>query len=248
MFDPSALPIREIRSELIKEGLDCTVCVILPYGVNPISEDPSDRRRAAEHLTRCVQVSSDLGASVVGGPLFAPNGFIPPLRPTQSQWLWAVEAFQKLIEKLAQYNITLAIEPVNRSETSFLRTASEAKKLCEAIGDPRIGVTLDTFHANIEESNIPRAIRLLGKHLKHVHMSENDRGPLGRGHVPFSEIISALRNIAYRGYLMIEGFGYSHDQTSAPGWLWASTDVTPEVLVEESTQYLKGILADCSTQ
>jgi D-psicose/D-tagatose/L-ribulose 3-epimerase len=244
MFDPSALPVREIRSAFIDEGLNCTVCAILPKGLNPISEDSSDRRQAGEHLARCVQVSGEIGATLVGGPLFAPTGYIPAQRPTQQQWFWAVEAFQKLIETLREYDIALAIEPVNRSETSFLRTAAEAKRLCEAIGDTRIGVTLDTFHANIEESSIPGAVQLLGKHLKHVHMSENDRGPLGRGHIPFGQIVSALRAIDYRGYLMIEGFGYAQHQTSAPGWLWAPMDITPEILVEESARYLREVLAE----
>lgn len=97
----------------------------------------------------------------------------------------------------------LSIEPVNRSETFFLRTASDAKAFCDAINNPRIGVTLDTFHANIEEKNVARAIRALGSRLRHIHASENDRGLLGSEHVNFQEIIEALREIAYEGYLMI---------------------------------------------
>lgn len=75
--------------------------------------------------------------------------------------------------------MTLSIEPVNRSETFFLRTAKEAESLCEAVGHPRIGVTIDTFHANIEEKNIANGVYLLGPLLKRVHASENDRGVLG---------------------------------------------------------------------
>ena len=65
---------------------------------------------------------------------------------------------------------------------------------------------------------------------------------MGRGHVPFAQIVAALRAIGYDGYLMIEGFGYSDVEKNAPGTLWASTDVSPEALAEESFRYLSSIL------
>ena len=92
---------------------------------------------------------------------------------------------------------------MNRSETFFLRTASDAKTLCEEIGHPRIGVTIDTFHANIEEKSISRAIQETGNHLKHVHASENDRGLLGTGHIDFPSIISILQQLDYLEFIDI---------------------------------------------
>jgi D-psicose/D-tagatose/L-ribulose 3-epimerase len=127
---------------------------------------------------------------------------------------------------------------VNRSETFFLRTVAEAKQLCESLDNPRIGITIDTFHANIEERSIPEAILSSGLRIKHIHASENDRGPLGRGHVPFSEIIAALKKISFEGYLMIEGFGFSANERYSPGWLWAHPDVSPEELACHGAQFL----------
>lgn len=242
MFEPEALPIKEIRDAFEAHDLECTVCAILPKAVNPISPNPEERRRAIAHLIRCVEASAAMGSKVLGGPLFAPIGYLPEHRPTKEEWSWAVEAFQALESVLDTTDMTLSIEPVNRSETFFLRTAADAKELCESIGNPRIGVTIDTFHANIEERNIPKAILSLGAHLKHVHASENDRGPLGQGHVPFGEIISSLKKIGYGGYLMIEGFGYSAKEKNAPGKLWAYTDVSPEDLTTEGLRFLKELM------
>jgi D-psicose/D-tagatose/L-ribulose 3-epimerase len=101
------------------------------------------------------------------------------------------------------------VEPVNRAETFFLYTGQEALALCKAVGHPRIGVTIDTFHANIEEKKIDVTIHQLGYVLKHIHASENDRGILGEGHIDFALIVAALCNIGYDRYLMIEGFGYA---------------------------------------
>ena len=177
MFDPSILPVPGIRDTVDRNGLECTVCAILPAGFNPISPDADVRRASVMHLRHCIETAAAMGAKLLGGPLFAPIGYLPEHRPTPDEWSWAAETFQSLSEALNANDMILSIEPVNRSETFFLRTAAEAKRLCELIGDPRIGVTIDTFHANIEERSIPAAIQSLGNHLKHIHASENDRGP-----------------------------------------------------------------------
>lgn len=243
MFDPSSLPVKGIRDTIDKSGLECAVCAILPEGINPISQDFEVRRAAVEHLSHCVETAAAMGAKLLGGPLFAPIGYLPEHRPTQDEWSWAVETFQSLSDVLNVNDMILSIEPINRSETFFLRRAAEAQRLCELIGNLRIGVTIDTFHANIEERSIPAAIQSLGNHLKHIHASENDRGPLAFGHVPFVEIISVLKAIEYYGYLMIEGFGYSEKERNAPRKSWASLNVSPETLGLESAQYLKEMLA-----
>ncbi len=242
MFDPAQLGVQEIRQTFEANAVECTVCAILPDAVNPISPDAAVRKKSLEHLIACVETSAALGARVLGGPLYAPIGYLPGHRPNKDEWLWAVEIFQKLGEILDVHKMTLSIEPVNRSETFFLRTAKEADSFCEAVGHPRIGVTIDTFHANIEERDIVRSIHSLGSRLKHMHLSENDRGPLGQGHVDFPGIVLALQQIKYEGYLMIEGFGYSPDEKSAPGFLWAETHVSPEDVAFKGAEYLRGLL------
>jgi D-psicose/D-tagatose/L-ribulose 3-epimerase len=170
-------------------GLECTVCAILPKDINPISPDASVRSKSLAHLIACVETARELGAHLLGGPLFAPIGYLPGHRRKQNEWDWAVESFQALGPALEGNDLTLSIEPVNRSETFFLTRASDAQALCKAIGNPRIGVTIDTFHANIEEKSISGSITLLGASVKHVHLSENDRGLLGSGHIDFAGIV-----------------------------------------------------------
>lgn len=239
MFDPAALPATAIRKAFEASELECTFCSILPAGINPISPEPAVRQRSRDHLARCIETAAEIGAHLLGGPLFAPIGYLPGHRPTDDEWSWAVDLFQWAGNLLEATDITLSIEPVNRSETFFLRTAAEAAKLCTAIANPRIGVTIDTFHANIEEKNISAAIESLGAQLKHVHLSENDRGLLGSGHIDFPAILHSLRRIEYGGYLMIEGFGYLSSEPLAPGALWADPVVSPDMIAQQGISYLK---------
>jgi D-psicose/D-tagatose/L-ribulose 3-epimerase len=242
MFEPSDLPIAQIREAFEAVDVELTVCAILPPGINPISSDVTVRQRSVQHLIRCVEATSELGARLIGGPLYAPIGYLPDHRPTDQEWAWATEAFKAVGDALDGYNVDLSIEPVNRSETFFIRTAGQAKQLCERVGHSRVGITIDTFHANIEEKNIAEAIVALGPRLKHVHASENDRGRLGEGHVDFSAIVAALQKSGYEGYLMIEGFGYNREEKNAPGYLWADIEVPPIVLAENGMRYLQALL------
>ncbi len=131
MFDPGDLAVTDIRRAFETSDLECTVCAILPHGINPISSDSAVRKASVQHLVSCIETASALGATLLGGPLYAPIGYLPEHRPTKDEWSWAVEAFQSVCEVLDSCNVTLSIEPVNRSETFFVRTAKEASALCE---------------------------------------------------------------------------------------------------------------------
>lgn len=228
MFTPSTLPASEIRKACAASEITCTVCAILPPGINPVSPDAAERSRAVQHLRDCVRAAAEMGAQLIAGPVLAPIGYLPRHRPTDEEWTWAADALAKLVPVLAEHDVTLAIEPVNRAETFLLRTASQAKALCERVGSRHIGVTIDTFHANIEEKNLAVALRSLGPWLKHMHVSESDRGVLGTGHVPVAAMLEALGSIDYQGWFMLEGFGFCVSEPDAPGALWADLHTSPE--------------------
>jgi D-psicose/D-tagatose/L-ribulose 3-epimerase len=242
MFDPAALDARQLRTAFEANNLECTVCAILPAGINPIGAAATDRKRAVTHLVKCIETAAEIGAHRIGGPLYAPIGYLPGRRRKADEWSWAVDYFQAAGDLLDRNEITLGIEPVNRSETFFLNTAAEANALCDDIGHARVGVLIDTFHANIEEKNIADAVRCAGQRLKHLHASENDRGLLGSGHVDFPGIVAALGEIGYDGYLTIEGFGYSAAEKNSLGAMWGGMNVSPEDIAFQGAIYLRDLL------
>jgi D-psicose/D-tagatose/L-ribulose 3-epimerase len=242
IFDPAAIAASKLRKAFQANQLDCTVCALLPSAINPISPDGAIRKKALAHLKACVEVSAELGARVMGGPVFAPIGYLPGRRRNQDEWNWALECFQSLGSLLDANEVTLALEPVNRGETFFLTTAEEAKTFCDAIRHPRVGVLIDTFHANIEEKSIHNAILSLGPRLKHIHASENDRGIPGSGHVDFAGVITALRQINYEGYLMIEGFGFRPPEVNPPVVIWRGLEASPEEVAFGGATFLRNLL------
>lgn len=243
VFEPSKVNVAAIRNALADNGLACRVCVILPAGLNPISADAAVRRNTWQHLVDCVKVTAELGSSLMAGPVYAPVGYLPGRRRITEEWKWAVECFQSLLPVLEQHSVDLGLEPLNRFETYFLNTATDAIKLCDDIGHPRVGVLLDTFHTNIEEKDVALAFRSVGKRLKHIHACENDRGIPGTGHVDFLGIAGALREIGYDGWITIESFGYTHKELAAAAAIWRDLAPTPESIAFEGIKRLKKCFA-----
>jgi len=241
MFEPAKVTISPFRDALLANDLECSVCAILPAGLSPIAEDATTRQKTLAHLKDCVKATADLGAILMAGPMYAPVGYLTGKRRTEEEWKRALDCFQSLTPTLEQYSITLALEPLNRFETFFLTTVEESLHFCIEIDHPRIGLLLDTFHTNIEEKDVPSAFQSAGRFLKHVHISENDRGIPGSGHTDFPGILRALDKIGYSGSLVIESFGYLLPEMAAATAIWRDLAPTPESIAFEGIRYLRSL-------
>jgi D-psicose/D-tagatose/L-ribulose 3-epimerase len=239
LFVPSEFLAADIRKGLEENGLECTVCSVLLPGLSLISDDGDVRKKSRSHMQDVVKAAAEAGARVVAGPLYSPVGYLPGRRRTGDEWKWAVEGYQSLGDTLARHGVTIAIEPLNRFETFFLNTASDAARLAAEIDHPNVGVLFDTFHANIEEKDIGAGYRTVGQHLKHVHTCENDRGIPGSGHVEWASVFKALRDLRYDGWLTIESFGFALPNLSAAAAIWRDIEATPESIAVEGVKFLK---------
>lgn len=240
-FDFEDFPAKDIRKALAGEGLECTFCSALTGQISLVSDDASVRRQARDFLARGIETAAELGSEIFMGPFCAPVGLLAGRRRTGDEWKRAVEGLQSLADTLDACDVTLTIEPLNRFETYFLNTAEDGLRLCEEAGHARIGVLLDTFHANIEEKDFGDAIRLLGRRLKHVHTCENDRGIPGTGHIEWSKVFDALHEIGYDGWLVIESFGSHIPEIAAAACIWRDLAPSPDAIAAEGLKFLRGI-------
>ena len=246
-FDGVELPMIEhpvkrnpqLRSELERIGLECTFCAVLPQGLNTVSEDAGVRARTLAHWKTCIETVAELGGQILAGPLYAPVGYLPGMRRTPEEWNRAVGMFQELIPALDQFEVNLAIEPLNRYETYFLNTAEDAAQLCREIDHRRVGILFDTYHANIEEKSLSAAVQTAGEHLLHFHACENDRGIPGSGHIDWTAIFQTLRKMRYDGWLTIEGFGFSLGALSAAASIWRDLAPTPDAVAFDGVRFLR---------
>ena len=62
----------------------------------------------------------------------------------------------------------------------------------------------DFFHMNIEERDIPEAVRTGGERILHVHLGDSNRYLPGQGHTDFRGGFAALREIGYDRFMALE--------------------------------------------
>jgi D-psicose/D-tagatose/L-ribulose 3-epimerase len=243
LFRPAEFATSDIRGGLEANALECTICSVLVDGLSLISDDSAVRAKTREHVKASIRTAADVGAKIIAGPLYCPVGYLPGRRRTEDEWKWAVDAYQSLGDTLVENGVTLAIEPLNRFETYFLNTAKDAAALCDQVNHPNVGILFDTFHANIEEKSIADGYRTVGRHLKHVHTCENDRGIPGSGHVEWSAVFEALRELKYDGWLTIESFGFALGDLSSAAAIWRDIEATPELIAFEGVKFLRQNMA-----
>lgn len=239
VFDFKAVDPTPVLRALMATGLSLTVASALPANLNLVSEDAGVRARTREWIESAVGVTAEMGGTVLAGPLYTPVGDLPGRRRTPAEWERAVEKYQALGHAIRAMGVRLAIEPLNRFETYFLNTAADARRLCEEVGCESVGVLFDTFHANIEEEDIVAALRSLGSSLVHIHLSENNRGVPGDGHVPFGAVAAELAASGYRGCAVVESFAGSIPEVARATAIWRDFAPSPDEFARRSIANLR---------
>ena len=104
---------------------------------------------------------------------------------------------------------------------------------------PNVGVMADTYHMNIEESDMGAAISNVGDKLFYVHIADSNRAAPGRGHIDFKEIAGALRDIHYDGWVSMELLPAAADPFGGK-----RCDEFYDQYTEESIVYLRKLFAE----
>ena len=203
--DYSQDQIHELKAVSDAEGIELTV----GYGPSAAHNvgNPLVQESALEWYRRLFDVMEQLGSTCIGGALYSywPVDFGKPLNKAED-WKRAVDGIQKLSELAKPHNIQLNLECLNRFENYLLNTAQEGVQFVKEVDCDNVGVMLDTFHMNIEETSISSAIRTAGSLLGHFHTGECNRMVPGKGRMPWREIGNALKDIGYQKRIVMEPF------------------------------------------
>jgi D-psicose/D-tagatose/L-ribulose 3-epimerase len=228
-----------------RTGLACGTCAVMGPSRDPAHEDESIQRGGVEYLKHCIDATAKMGGKVVGGPIYAAVG--RTWQATDEQRKRELERCARNLREAGKYaedqGVVLAMEPLNRFETSFINLAEQAVELVEMIDSPAVKIMLDTFHMNIEEKKFSPAIEVAGPYLVHIHANENDRGIPGTGHVPWDEVAAALKKINYDGALVIESFTTLVKEIARAAAIWRPPAPNQDMLATEGMAFLRKLMA-----
>jgi len=220
IFEGDAVHYKTVRKALDDHGLRCTAVTVVSPEANPISPDAAIRQKGLDHVRWAIDMLHVCGGEVLCGPYHSPLGDFSGSGPTDDEKKRAADVLRQAADHAAKAKITLAIEYLNRFECYFLTTAADTLALVKAVDHPSFGAMYDTFHANIEEKQAGPAIKSLAPVLRHVHISENDRGTPGTGHVAWAETFRTLKEVHYDGWMTVESFGRALPALAAATKVW----------------------------
>lgn len=204
-------------------GLQVTCSDGLSIDKDITSDDPDVRQAGVDYLRWAVRTTHIIGSQGLAGVVYAPWGVFEPAKKV-IRARRSAEAFAAIDEDLQAMDVTLGIEAINRFETDLVNTSAEAVAMAEASGSNRVGALLDTFHLNIEEKDVEGAITSAGDKLVHFHVSDNDRGVPGSGHVPWDEVKRGLNAISYDGWIVAEMFVVAGNPASGDLNIWRNIE------------------------
>ena len=248
-FDAIELPLESVDDidagrtceVLAKAGLAGVIGGVMPPGRELVQASKSEVEETQSYLRSCIDVAATIGSPVVTGPLYSSVGRTWRLEPDERRKC-IVELqgnLKPLVEYGAAHGVRLAIEPLNRYETSLANTAEQVLEIIEPLDSEGVGVTLDTYHMNIEEKSSAEAIRQAGSRLVYFQVCANDRGAPGNDQIDWIGIGGALKEVAYKGMATIESFTSSNVTIATAASIWRPLGSSQDAIAEEGLAFLK---------
>lgn len=215
---PNELRVEEIHTQVSEAGLEvaaiATGAIYMTDQLTLLASDPELSRQAASRLDTLIDLAAALEAPIVTIGSFR----------GRLAWAGGPKAREKLIEilrksadKAKRQGVRLVLEPLNRYEGDIVVTAEGGLTLIEEVGHSHLGLLLDTYHVNIEESSLTTPFRQTMKagRLWHVHLGDSNRLAPGQGHLDFASIVATLQESGYQGYLSAELLARPDPDTAA---------------------------------
>ncbi len=224
-----------VKAQLREAGIGvvCGLNLSKPYHI------PFHPKEATQLMKTALEKTAGVGATQLVGVLHAAIGVFTGQPRTEAEEQTVCEVWADVADYAAQLGITVAIEPINRYESYVCTSAEEVLTMLTKVNHPNLTLHLDTFHMNIEERNFYEPVVQAGNRLRHVHMTESDRGMLGEGNVHWDDLFRALSEINYSGPLVLENFSSQVEGMASATSLWRPSRYGAEELAKGSLEFMR---------
>jgi sugar phosphate isomerase/epimerase len=167
-------------------------------GLSFTDPDPETRHAAIGRVISHIMLAAHFKAVVIIGLI---RGVLKAGVSHAQAMDWLTQALQECSQVAEHEGVRLALEPINRYETSLINNVDDGMRLVDTIASPNFGLLLDTFHMNIEEPDMETSIRTCGERIFHFHVADSNRWYPGAGHLKFASILNTLSSQGYEGFI-----------------------------------------------
>jgi D-psicose/D-tagatose/L-ribulose 3-epimerase len=251
-FDAVELPLEttsdfgvdHAQHALRRTGLRAVTVGVMPDYRNLIATDAETVQRTQQYLIEGIDIASALGSTTLCGPFYSSVGRAWAMSGDERE-----RAYDELrhnlgpvVEYARSSGVAIGIETLNRYETSVLNTVDQALEALGPLLGPGLGLSLDTYHLQIEERSTAAAIERAGPHVVHVQVCGNDRGAPGGDQTDWAAVFAALERISYRGLLSIESFTAHNASIAKAASIWRPLAPTQDDLARDGLAFLRSFL------
>lgn len=229
LAEPEKTDLKALGPFLKDTGLECLGCLGVGPDANPASPDASIRQAGLETIKRAIDALQSVDGINLCGPYHSAFATFTRNAPQEDEYKRSADVLREAAEYAAQANITLTPEALNRFECYLANTMNQLKHLVQLVDHPSLRGMYDPHHANIEEKSQKQAILDIEPVLTYVHISENDRGTPGSGHVQWDEVFSTLKSVNYDGWMTIEAFSRANEDFANAINVWREYNPREEI-------------------
>ena len=154
----------------------------------PLKSDP----RAERWLGEGIAIAKAMNIRIILVPFFGKG----ELRNDAPGIDAVVGALKRLAPSAERAGVILALE-------SYL-SAGENIKILERVGSPAVKVYYDVGNSQAVGNDVLREIALLGDRIVEIH-AKDTKDLYGKGSMDFQAVRGAMKEIGYKGWLVIEG-------------------------------------------
>ncbi|GAA5087268.1 sugar phosphate isomerase/epimerase [Thermocatellispora tengchongensis] len=244
-FDVIELPIEQpgdwdphrAAGLLARHGLAASVVLVMPPGRELVAAPDGTVKETQDYLRHCVDAAVAVGSPVIGGPAYASVGRTWRMSAEERRAAYAElrRNLRPVAEYAAERGVRIAVEPLNRYETSLINTVEQALDALPEGCD----LALDVYHLNIEEKDPAQAVRAAAGRVAHVQVCGTDRGTPGEDRFDWPGFTAALRETGYAGPLVIESFTAHNQSIATAASIWRPLAPTQDDLATRGLAFLR---------
>jgi len=177
----------------------------------PMGKPLADGGKLLRETLRCVDACGAWGIP----NLVVHSGYVHGLSPEQT-FARNKEFFMPLLERAEKYGVHILVENFNKMCVNglyWIDNAPDLLRMIETVDHPLFHAVWDTGHANMQEMPQDEALRMLGSHVRALHVQDN-MGDADTHLAPFlgtmnlDAVMSGLADIGYDGYFTFEVGGF----------------------------------------
>ena len=213
---PAGLDVAALQEQLNRNGLQTAAIasggMAFATKLTLLHSDPPTAALARQRLNELIALAAALHTPVVTVGSFRGRALVDK----EGSLAELARILRRAGERAADAGVRVALEPLNRFEGDLLNNVAEGLVFLKELNHPAVGLLVDSFHVNIEESSWTEPFRqaMLAGKLFHVHLGDNNRLPPGHGLIDFAAILATLHATGYTGWLSAELLGKPDPDTA----------------------------------